>query len=170
MSKLLHIGIGNSYLANNLRIFYLIKGISISQNEIEHAKSQNITNYNISFLNKYKSAAFKKFKNEKFNFIIDTNIKSFACCIHAFENLFYQYYDLLAPLGQLITHTNGLKWTRIVKPKLAFSIKNFFYKKLKEYDGPRSNILTLKDCKKIAKNFNLNLDLSNKKLLIFKKN
>ena len=82
----------------------------------------------------------------------------------------YQYYDLLAPLGQLITHTNGLKWTRIVKPKLAFSIKNFFYKKLKEYDGPRSNILTLKDCKKIAKNFNLNLDLSNKKLLIFKKN
>ena len=38
-SKILHIGIGNSYIANNLNKYSLINGISISSKEIQFAKN-----------------------------------------------------------------------------------------------------------------------------------
>ena len=48
-----------------------------------------------------------------------------------------------------------MNWTRIVKPVIRFSLKNFFYKRLKEYDGPKENILTLDECNKISNKLNL---------------
>ena len=43
-SKILHIGIGNSYIAHNLIKYSFINGISISSNEIQSAKNLNIKN------------------------------------------------------------------------------------------------------------------------------
>ena len=43
--NILHVGIGNSFLASKLNSFKEIIGITISQNEIEHATSRNIFNY-----------------------------------------------------------------------------------------------------------------------------
>ena len=133
-----------------------------------HDASKNITNYKYVVLNKYKANSLHILKNKKFDVIIDINIKSFSCCDEAFINLFNQYIGSLKDTGFIITHKKGLKWSRIVKPKLAFSFKNFFYKRLKEYDGPINNILSVSDCELLAKHNNLKLDLTHKNLIIFR--
>jgi len=166
--SILHIGIGNSFLASRLNNYKEIIGITISQNEITHASFKDIRNYKYLFLNKYKENSLDIIKNKKFDIIIDANMKSFSCCDQAFHNLFIQYSCLLKNNGFIISHNNGLKWSRVVKPKLAFSLKNFFYKKLKEYDGPSSNILRISDCKTLANENNLKLDLNHNNLVLFK--
>tara|TARA_B110000503_G_scaffold93371_1_gene140768 strand:- start:122 stop:787 length:666 start_codon:yes stop_codon:yes gene_type:complete len=166
--NILHIGIGNSYLASKLNNFKEINGITISQNEILHASTKNISNYKYFFLNKYKFDSLDIFKFRRFDVIIDTNMKSFSCCDEAFNNLFNQYVNLLDNNGFIISHINGINWSRIVRPKLAFSLKKFFYKKLKEYDGPTNNILNILDCKNLAHQNNLKFNLINKNLIIFK--
>ncbi len=165
---MLHIGIGNSFLASNLNNFNEVLGITISQNELMHAASKNISNYKCFFLNKYKANSLDLFKNKKFDTIIDSNMKSFSCCNEAFLNLFDQYVKSLSVNGFIICHKNGLKWSRAVKPKLAFSFENFFHKKLKEYDGPINNILNISDCELLADQNNLKLDLSYKDLVVFR--
>ena len=166
--NILHVGIGNSFLASKLKDFNEIIGITISQNEIKYASTKNITNYKYFFLNKYEANSLDIFENKKFDIIIDTNIKSFSCCDNAFNNLFKQYVNSLSHRGYIISHMNGLKWSRVVKPKLSFSLKNFFYKRLKEYDGPLNNKLSIPDCKILANENNLKLDLDNTNLVIFK--
>jgi len=166
--NILHVGIGNSFLASKLKDFNEIIGITISQNEIKYASTKDITNYKYFFLNKYEANSLDIFKNKKFDIIIDTNIKSFSCCDNAFNNLFKQYVNSLSHRGYIISHINGLKWSRVVKPKLSFSFKNFFYKRLKEYDGPLNNKLSIPDCKILANENNLKLDLDNINLVIFK--
>ena len=166
--NILHVGIGNSFLASKLKDFNEIIGITISQNEIKYASTKDITNYKYFFLNKYEANSLDIFKNKKFDIIIDTNIKSFSCCDNAFNNLFKQYVNSLSHRGYIISHINGLKWSRVVKPKLSFSLKNFFYKRLKEYDGPLNNKLSIPDCKILANENNLKLDLDNINLVIFK--
>ena len=59
-SKILHIGIGNSYISSNLNKYSLIDGISISSKEILLAKNLNIKNYDASFKNKYEFNTFYK--------------------------------------------------------------------------------------------------------------
>ena len=165
---MLHIGIGNSFLASKLNNFKEIFGITISQNEIVHAASKNISNYKYFFLNKYKANSLDFFKKKKFDIIIDINMKSFSCCNEAFTSLFDQYVKSLKDNGYIISHINGLKWSRTVKPKLAFSFENFFHKKLKEYDGPIDNILNISDCELLANQNNLKLDLTYRNLVIFR--
>tara|TARA_B100000787_G_C16195055_1_gene300190 strand:+ start:3074 stop:3733 length:660 start_codon:yes stop_codon:yes gene_type:complete len=167
--NILHVGIGNSFLASELSDFNEIIGITISQNEIKYASTKNITNYKYFFLNKYKANSLEVLNNKKFDIIVDTNIKSFSCCDKAFNNLFKQYVNSLDQHGFIISHVNGLKWSRILKPKLSFSLKNFFYKRLKEYDGPLNNKLNFFDCKTLANKNKLKLDLDYKNLVIFKK-
>jgi hypothetical protein len=166
--SILHIGIGNSFLASKLNNYKEIIGITISQNEIMHALSKNIRNYKYFFLNKYKENSLDIFINKKFDIIIDVNMKSFSCCDDAFHNLFIQYTCLLKNNGFIISHKNGLKWSRVIKPKLAFSLKNFFYKKLKEYDGPSNNVINISDCEKLAHENNLKLDLIQDNLILLK--
>ena len=166
--NILHVGIGNSFLASKLNDFQNITGITISQNEIDFALTKKISNYNYFFLNKYKENSLDIFKKKKFDIIIDVNMKSFSCCDIAFANLFHQYADSLCENGYILSHANGLKWSRIVKPKLAFSLKHFFHKRLKEYDGPLRNILNISECEKIANSNMLKLDLNYKDLIIFR--
>ena len=166
--KILHIGIGNSYLAKSLKNFKKIDGISLSGSEIQNAINQKIKNYDIYFLNKFSK---KSLFNNKLNFydiIIDVNLKSYACCDIAFKHLFKQYVKMLKPKGIIITGKKGMKWSRIVKPVLSFSLKKFFYQRLKEFDGPKSNILNKRELlslntKNIFKVSNLN------KLILIKK-
>ena len=61
LSKILHIGIGNSYISRNLNKYSLINGISISSNEIFLANNLNIKNYNVFFKNKYEFNTFYNF-------------------------------------------------------------------------------------------------------------
>jgi len=169
LKKILHVGIGNSYIAKNLSNFKKIDGISLSKNEIDFALKLKILNYHVFYQNKY---AKLNVLNEKINFydiIIDVNLKSFSCCDHAFDYLFHIYSKILKTKGVLITARDGMNWSRQVKPVLSFSFKKLFHKRLKEFDGPKSNLLTENDCLKLSSKYNFTLDSSDKKLIMFKK-
>jgi len=168
--RILHVGIGNSYIAKNLKNFKKIDGISLSKNELDLAKKSNIDNYEVFFQNKYcQNNILSKILNF-YDIIIDVNIKSFACCDKAFVNLFKTYSKILNINGIIITSKAGMKWSRQIKPVLSFSFKKMFYKRLKEYDGPQSNILTIEECAKISKENNLSIDHNTDHILCFKKN
>ena len=141
--NILHIGIGNSYLAKNLNIKSQIDGISISNNEILFGNKLNIKNYNCIFLNKLSANSFENFNKGYYDFVIDVNLKSFSCCDIAFNRMFSNYTKLLKKDGKILTAKNGLNWSRLLKPVYRFSFKKFFYKRLKEYDGPKRNILSI---------------------------
>jgi len=166
--NILHIGIGNSYLAKSLKKYKKIDGISLSGSEIHYGLNQNIKNYNIYHLNKFSKKSLFNNKLNSYDLIIDVNLKSYACCNVAFKHLFKQYLKMLNPKGIIITGKKGMKWSRIVKPVLSFSFKNFFYQRLKEFDGPKSNILSKNEL--LSLNTRNVYKLSNlKKLILIKK-
>ena len=70
----------------------------------------------------------------------------------------------------IITGKRGMNWSRIVKPVIRFSLRKFFYKRLKEFDGPSSNILSLTECYNLAKIHNLELnEIDNTSIVTFTK-
>ena len=167
--KILHVGIGNSYVAKKLFSYDKIDGISLSQNELDYASKLNLSNYNFFFQNKYANQKLFDDKLNFYNIIIDINLKSFGCCEVAFNKMFEDYVKIINKNGKIITSRSGLQWSRIIKPVLSFSFKNFFYKRLKEFDGPVSNILSIQNCEEISKKFNLDIDLTDQNLVIFTK-
>ena len=60
--NILHIGIGNSYLAKNLKNFNFIDGITISNNELTNGLKLQNKNYDIFFKNKYSAGDLIKNK------------------------------------------------------------------------------------------------------------
>tara|TARA_B110001454_G_C12580626_1_gene375943 strand:- start:84 stop:752 length:669 start_codon:yes stop_codon:yes gene_type:complete len=166
--KILHVGIGNSYIEENLKNFNQIDGVSLSGSEIISGRKKKIKNYKIYFLNKFsKNTLFNK-KLDRYDIIIDVNLKSYACCDIAFNNLFKQYLKMLKPKGIILTGKRGIKWSRVIKPVLSFSFKNFFYKRLKEFDGPKRNILNKKDLLLLKNKHNLNISIL-KNIILIKK-
>ena len=154
--KILHVGVGGSYIAKNLKKFNLIHGITISSNEVFHAEQLNIKNYNCFFLNKHNKNPFSAILHNDYDFIIDVNLKSFSCCQQSFDHLFLNYVKILNNNGQILSGKKGMNWTGSLKPVIRFSFKKFFYKKLKEFPGKKSNILTIDECHKLANKFSLN--------------
>jgi len=167
--SILHIGIGNSYVASNLNIFNNIDGISISSNEINLANKLNIKKYKNFFFNKLENDVFSNSFFSKYDVIIDVNLKSFSCCDHSFNKLFSDYNKMLNINGIIITGKKGMNWSRIVKPTFSFSFTKFFYKRLKEFDGPSSNILTISECLNLSKKNNLTLNHNIGNLVFFTK-
>ena len=167
--KILHIGIGNSYFAKNILNFESIDGITISGSELNYAKELKINNYNIYFVNKLSNNAFNQNKLlNSYDLIVDANIKSFSCCKVSFERLFRTYVSKLSEKGTIITGRRGMNWTRLVRPVYSFSFRNLIYKRLKEFDGPVTNILSINQCENLAKIYNLKL-FYNEQICTFKK-
>ena len=86
--KILHIGIGNSYIAKKLSQKNIIDGLTISSREIIYAKKLNLSNYNFFFQNKFSENNILDDKTSYYNIIIDNNLKSYSCCEKSFRNLF----------------------------------------------------------------------------------
>ncbi len=75
---------------------------------------------------------------------------------------------MLKPKGIILSGKNGMRWSRIIKPVLSFSFKKFFYKRLKEFDGAKNNILNKNELLLLKKKHNLQiLNLYN--LILIKK-
>jgi hypothetical protein len=169
LSKILHIGIGNSYISRNLNKYSSINGISISSNEIFLANNLNIKNYNVFFKNKYEFNTFYNFSKYKYDIIIDPNIKSFACCEKAFKHLMQQYFDILNFDGFIITNIRGMNWSRKVQPVIHFDFNNFFHRRLKEFDGPISNLLSVTEFDFLSKKFGFTLKNFDKNIILLSK-
>ena len=167
--KILHIGIGNSFLAKNLKKFKLIDGLTISNSELIEANKNLIPNYNVFFKNKHGKDDLTN-KIDHYDIIIDNNLKSFSCCEISFDDLIKKYKKYLKHNGILITSLKGMSWSRIVKPVYSFSLKKLFHRKLKEFDGPKSNMMNLNDCKDLSSKYKFILNTNINNLIIFEKN
>jgi 2-polyprenyl-3-methyl-5-hydroxy-6-metoxy-1,4-benzoquinol methylase len=168
LRSVLHVGIGNSYFAKKFATRFNITGITISQKEVEAAETMQLLNYKVFLFDKY-SIQFKKFLDKNsFDLIIDTNLKSYSCCQESFEFMINNILKSIKPNGMLITSINGMKWFKKLKPKLSFSLKKFFYFKLKETIGNRNNVLSLSELNKLSNKNNVKMTF-NKKLCYLKK-
>ena len=150
--KILHIGIGNSEFSLKIAKLNKVTGITISKNEIVFAKSLKIKNYKILYCDKYSSNFKKIFKNQQFDLIIDTNLKSYSCCENAFKFYMYTLFKILKKNGSIITTKNGMRWYKQLKPKLSFNLRKFFYYKMKEINGNPKNILKISELEKFIIN------------------
>ena len=68
----------------------------------------------------------------------------------------------------IITSKKGMKWYKKLKIKKTFSLKNFFFNKIKEVKGSRENILTLNNVKYLSNRYSMKTTMS-KDLVILKK-
>jgi len=154
--NLLHIGIGNSEIASIFNEAKKIIGITVSKGEYNFANKLNLNNYEIFLCDKYSENFVDITHKFKFDFIIDTNLKSYSCCSKSFNYMFKNYLKILNLDGKIITSRKGMNWYKQLKPKLSFSLKKLFHYKLKEIDGDKSNILSLNEINKISADNNLN--------------
>ena len=162
--KILHIGIGNSHIASRFSKNNNIVGLTIAKAEFIFAKKLNLKNYKILMINKY-TKKLNILRKSNFDIIIDSNLKSYACCQKAFEEMFSIFSSLLIKKGYIITNKRGMGWSSILVPKLSFSLKRFAKKILKEIKGSKKNILTIKECKILAKKNNLIFNQEKKNLV-----
>jgi hypothetical protein len=108
--NLLHVGVGNSKFARRFAgQVNLIDGLTVSPAEKSLADSQGIGNYAVYLLNKYSREFILTIKN-RFDFIIDNNLASFACCKFHFYLMLDNYVWSLKPGGQILTDQRGMDW------------------------------------------------------------
>lgn len=108
-STILSIGVGNSYLANELHAQCKhIDGISIVPQEITLAETLGYTNYSVVLLDKY-GVISPKLKGS-YDFIVDNDLAGYACCLTHFHEMIQSYISLLAPQGIILTGIRGSKY------------------------------------------------------------
>jgi hypothetical protein len=108
--NILHIGVGNSQFARRFagRVS-LIDGLTVSENEARLAAAQAIGNYTVHFLNKYSREFILTLRN-RYDYIIDNNLASFACCKFHFYLMLDNYVWSLRPGGLILTEQTGMDW------------------------------------------------------------
>jgi hypothetical protein len=108
--NILHVGVGNSRFAERFASrVNLIDGLTVSRNEKALADSFEIDNYTVYFLNKYGREFVLTIKN-KYDFVVDNNLASFACCKYHFYLMLDSYIWSSKPGGQILTDQQGMDW------------------------------------------------------------
>lgn len=107
---ILHVGVGNSSLAKNLSPHVQrVDGLTVCMNEKHVAESLDLSNYHTFYLNKYSRELLTGL-SRPYDFIIDNNLASFACCKFHFYRMFETYLHLLNPGGSILTEQSGMNW------------------------------------------------------------
>jgi hypothetical protein len=107
--RLLHVGIGNSSLPTEFAAdLAQYTGITISLPEIAlfDKKFAGVENAEVLLLNKYDPRMYTKLHGE-FDIIIDTLLKSFACCEKHFRLMMEFFASILRSGGTLLTTEAG---------------------------------------------------------------
>jgi len=108
--NILHVGVGNSRFAERFASrVNLIDGLTVSRNEKALADSFEIDNYTVYFLNKYGREFVLTIIN-KYDFVVDNNLASFACCKYHFYLMLDSYIWSSKPGGQILTDQQGMDW------------------------------------------------------------
>ena len=118
---ILHVGVGNSRFAQRFagRI-HLVDGLTVSHREKQLADSLRIPNYTVYFLSKYSREFLTTIEN-RYDFIVDNNLASFACCKYHFFRMFDNYLWCLRPGGRILTDQRGMDWTVDNDPRWQLS-------------------------------------------------
>lgn len=109
--SILQIGIGNSSLFATIgAAMNRFVGITIVSDEVEHAQ----TSFPDAFGLRYMVLLMNKYSDELasleggFDFIVDNDLSSYACCRHHFGSMLNAYRGLLAPGGCVLIGIDGL--------------------------------------------------------------
>jgi hypothetical protein len=109
-ARILHVGVGCSGLASRLaHRCRWIDGLTVHVREREFGHSLGLPNYRVLRVNKYSMQLASLAGT--YDFIVDNNPGSYACCMHHFHLMWNHYCDLLKPGGRLLTDERGLAWT-----------------------------------------------------------
>jgi hypothetical protein len=109
--QILHVGVGNSRLAQRFapRV-HLIDGLTVCEAEKKLADSLHITNYTVYFLSKYSREFLIMIKNQ-YDYIVDNNLASYACCKYHFYRMLDNYLWCLRADGRVLTDQRGMDFT-----------------------------------------------------------
>lgn len=109
--RILHVGIGNSSLAQRFSTKVSgIDGLTVSANEKTHANSLQIKNYRVFILSKHSREFILTLDEKQYDFIVDNNLPGFACCKYHFYLMLDNYLWALKPGGEILTDQNGMNW------------------------------------------------------------
>jgi len=107
-AQLLHVGVGNSKLAQRFsNPVRRIDGLTVHPNEKIFAEALAIANYTVYVLNKY-SREVGSVLTHTYDFIIDNNLASFACCKTHFFVMLENYMAVLRSEGRILTCQIGM--------------------------------------------------------------
>jgi hypothetical protein len=107
-AQLLHVGVGNSKLAQRFASRLSgVDGLTVHHNEQIYADALSIANYTVYVLNKY-SREVVSVLSRTYDFIIDNNLASFACCKRHFFIMLENYLSLLRSQGRILTCQIGM--------------------------------------------------------------
>lgn len=107
-AQLLHVGVGNSKLAQRFASRLSgVDGLTVHHNEKIYADALPIANYTVYVLNKY-SREVMSVLSHTYDFIIDNNLASFACCKKHFFIMLENYLSLLRSRGRILTCQIGM--------------------------------------------------------------
>ena len=108
---ILHVGVGNSGLAKRFApLVELIDGLKVSDPEKALADSLEIPNYSVHLLSKY-SREFLLHIGNRYDYVVDNNLASFACCKYHFFRMLDNYLWCMKPGGRILTDQRGMDWT-----------------------------------------------------------
>jgi hypothetical protein len=107
-AQLLHVGVGNSKFAQRFagRV-RCIDGLTAHQNEKIYAETLKIPNYTVYVLNKY-SHEVRSSLSHTYNYLVDNNLASFACCKKHFFVMLENYVAMLRPQSRILTCQIGM--------------------------------------------------------------
>ena len=107
-AQILHVGVGNSQLARRFanRVRF-IDGLTVHQHEKTYAEALGIPNYTVYVLNKH-SREIVSVLAHTYDFIIDNNLASFACCKKHFRVMLKNYVAVLRSRGRVLTCQIGM--------------------------------------------------------------
>ena len=110
-SRILHIGIGNSQLAETFcNKGHVVDGITVSEKEKQHGNTLNLSNYRVYRANKYHRDFAGCFEKNQFDYIVDNNLASFSCCQYHFYQMLENYLGCLKVKGLILTDQRGMDW------------------------------------------------------------
>lgn len=108
-SSILHIGVGNSSLARQFaKKVSRIQGTTVHIEERILAEELRLPHYEVVVANKYCSEMDNIVG--PFDFIVDNNPSSFACCLRHFCLMMTHYAQNLGRRGSILTAQPGLGW------------------------------------------------------------
>jgi hypothetical protein len=109
-ARILHAGIGSSGLARRFSDrAALIDGLTISAGEKAFGDSLRLPNYAIFHLNKH-SRGFNRVITNRYDYIVDNNLTSFACCKYHLYLMLDNFLSVLEAGGAILTDQRGLDW------------------------------------------------------------
>ena len=109
--QILHVGVGNSRFAQRFAAHVrLIDGLTVSEPEKALADSLQIPNYTVYLLSKYGREFLLRIAN-RYHYIVDNNLASFACCKYHFHRMLDNYLWCLQPGGSILTDQRGMDFT-----------------------------------------------------------